>query len=136
VRPADVQGAQTGAAPEVEEPVWQITRAERIDRTTVLLALAGEFDLAAYEPVGEVLRGLEDLGAPVVVIDLEQVNFVGPLVLGFLVKAQERADMGGWALVIVAPRDPAHRLVGLTGHHAMNILDRPPCSGYRPRARE
>ena len=61
------------------------------------------------------LRGLEALGAPVVVIDLEQVTFVGALVLGFLVKAQERADLGGWALVIVAPRDPARRPAGLTG---------------------
>ena len=137
VRPADVPGAQTGAAPEIEEPAWRITRAERIDRTTVLLALAGEFELAAYEPVGQVLRGLEDLGAPVVVIDLEEVTFVGALVLGFLVKAQERADLGGWALVIVAPRDPARRPVGLTGlDQAMNILDHPPWSVYPSRSVE
>ena len=113
-QPFEVRVEQRTAR-EISRPAWEITRAERVDRTTVALALAGEFDLAAYEPAGEVLRALECRGAPLVVIDLEHVSFIGSSGIRFLVEAQERADHGGWALVIIAPRDPTHGLLARAG---------------------
>jgi anti-anti-sigma factor len=114
-------------APQISKPAWEITRAEPINRTTVVLALAGEFDLAAYEPAGDVLRALEHRGAPMVVIDLEYVSFIGIVGIRFLVEAQERADLGGWALVIVAPRDPTHDLRALPGvENELNVIHRLP----------
>jgi anti-anti-sigma factor len=116
-------------APQISKPAWEITRAEPINRTTVVLALAGEFDLAAYEPVGGVLRALERRDAPLVVIDLEHVSFIGNVGIRFLVEAQERADLGGWALVIVAPRDPTYDLLALPGvDDELNIIHRLPRS--------
>jgi anti-anti-sigma factor len=62
----------------------------------------------------------------VVVIDLEQVSLFNAIGLRFLVEAQERADLGGWALVIVAPRDPAYRVIALAGlDDRMNVSRRP-----------
>ena len=116
-------------APQASKPAWEITRAEPINRTTIVLALAGEFDLAAYEPVGGVLRALEGRGAPLVVIDLEQVSFIGNVGIRFLVEAQERADLGGWALVIVTPRDPTYDLLALPGiDDELKIIHRLPRS--------
>jgi anti-anti-sigma factor len=98
---------------QLSKRAWEITRAERVDRTTVALGLAGDFDWAAYEPAGELLQALERRGARLVVIDLEHVGFIGIVGTRFLVEAQERADLGGWALVIVAPRDPRQSLLAL-----------------------
>ncbi len=114
-------------ARRINTAAWEITRAERIDGTTAALALAGEFDLAAYEPVGDALRALEGGGARLIVIDLEHVSLVGSVGIRFLVEAQERAEQGGWALVIVAPRDPKDDLLALPGvDDELNIIRRLP----------
>lgn len=125
VRLRDSSRPDANGRQQLSKPAWEITRAERVDRTTVALALAGEFDLAASEPVGRVLRALECRGARLVVIDLEDVTLIGTVGIRFLVEAQERADLGGWALVIVVPRDPGHDLLALAGlDEQLNITHR------------
>ena len=74
---------------------WWITRAERLDGATALLAVAGEFDLAALEPAGEVLRCLESRRPSLVVIDLGQLTFMDCQGLRFLAEARARAEWGG-----------------------------------------
>jgi anti-sigma B factor antagonist len=107
-----------------------IIRAERVDRATVVLSLVGEFDLSTYEPASEVLRHLERAGATLVVIDLGNLTFLASVGIPFLLEAQERADLGGWSLVVVAPPPPADRVLALSGvDNHLNVTRRTPQAG-------
>ncbi|MBY0396693.1 MAG: STAS domain-containing protein, partial [Thermoleophilia bacterium] len=101
------------ASPPSAGRAWAITRSERLDRRTAILAVEGEFDRHTYAAATAVLRRLEGRGARVVVVDLLDLDFMGGSGVRLLAEAQERAGGGGWQLVVVAPRPPADRVLRL-----------------------
>lgn len=112
---------------------WRIERAERADASTTVLALGGDLDLDAVEAVTAMLSRLEGQGPRLVVIDLASVAFVDVFGARLLTDAQQRADAGGWTLVVVVPPSPADRVLHLMGLDAtMNLATRSP-RGSRSR---
>lgn len=116
----------------VPESSWRIERAERPDPSTAVLALGGDLDLDAVDPATAVLARLEGEGPRLVVIDLHSVTFIDAFGVRLLTRAQERADAGGWTLVVVVPPPPADRVLRvLRLGERMNLSSRSP-RGSRP----
>jgi anti-anti-sigma factor len=79
-----------------------------------LLALGGEFDMAAAEEVRASLAGLTDGDAAEVVLDLASVTFMDSSTLRELLRAELALRATGGRLVLAAPTPPVTRLLELT----------------------
>lgn len=86
---------------------------ETVGAATVV-AVAGEIDLAAEEPLRDVLERACDAGTAVVVVDLTATTFVDSTALGLLVAAFRRLDARGARLRVVAVPGPVRRALELT----------------------
>jgi anti-anti-sigma factor len=84
-----------------------------VDQASAVLAVSGEFDAAAYEPVAAALRELEARRPSAITIDLLDLRFMDCAALRLLCEAAERAEEAGWALTIICPRPPADRALAL-----------------------
>ena len=92
-------------------PSWTVTHAERLAGRTVVFAVAGEIDMAAYGPLTDALIHLERGGADLVVLDLGAVTFLDRFGVRLIREARARAHAGRRALTVVAPPRPADRLL-------------------------
>jgi anti-anti-sigma factor len=86
----------------------------------VVLALEGEFDLAAAPTMRERLTEARAAGARGVVLDMTEVTFVDSSVLRELLRAEAEMQSDGVPLVIAALRPPVARLLELT--HTAGLL--------------
>jgi anti-anti-sigma factor len=87
-----------------------------VRRDYVLLAVAGEFDLATRDRVGE--HGINQLLSDAVsalVLDLREVSFIDSVGLGVLVRLRNVARHLGKQLVLVRVPRCVQRLLDLTG---------------------
>ena len=80
----------------------------------VLVAVAGEIDIATVAGLRERLVALAAGGRPLV-IDLDQVSFIDAAGLGALVGAAKRAAEHGVGLHVVCARQQIRRLFRITG---------------------
>lgn len=104
IRPPSVYAIETRTTPE----------------GVIVLALEGEFDLAAAPTLRERLADARGAGARGVVLDMTEVTFVDSSVLRELLRADAEMDSEGGPLVIAAPRPPVARLLELT--HTAGLL--------------
>jgi anti-anti-sigma factor len=86
----------------------------------VLLALEGEFDLAAVATVRERFDAARAAGARTVVLDMTEVGFVDSSMLRELLVADTALRDAGGTLVLAAVNRPVIRLLELT--HAIDLL--------------
>lgn len=99
--------------PDGDHSGWRITSAQFVDETSAVLAVSGELDAAAYEPVAAALRELEARRPRAITIDLLDLEFMDCAALRLLCEAAARAEGAGWALTIICPRPPADRALTL-----------------------
>ncbi len=101
--------------------VYRVTepraRLERVNEgRAVVLRVDGEIDLATVEVLRVGLADAVAQSAPLVVVDLDAVDFLGSVGLSALISAQEQATESGCRLVVaVSPRRPAMRTIQVTG---------------------
>lgn len=94
-----------------------------------MLALAGDLDIDVVDAATAVLGRLEREGPRLVVVDLHAVTFVDAFGVRLLTRARERADAGGWTLVVVVPPPPADRVLRL-----LRLGEEMHLTSRRPRA--
>ncbi|WP_250038345.1 STAS domain-containing protein [Paractinoplanes maris] len=83
---------------------------------TVLLAVAGEIDLATVDDFEAALaRATAIDGTPRVIVDLSEVSFCDSSGLAALDRAWERADRRGIALRVTKPQRGVRRLMEIAG---------------------
>jgi anti-sigma B factor antagonist len=88
----------------------------------VLLALAGEIDLATSGQFrGAIDRALSTPGSSVV-IDMTDVTFMDSTMLRELLRAHKDVDAGGGRLVIAGVQAAVRRLFELTGTSGLFVL--------------
>jgi anti-anti-sigma factor len=104
IRPSSVYAIETRTTPD----------------GVVVLALEGEFDLAAAPAMRERLTAARAAGARGVVLDMTDVTFVDSSVLRELLRAEAQMQSDGVPLVIAALRPPVARLLELT--HTAGLL--------------
>jgi anti-sigma B factor antagonist len=90
--------------------VADLTIETRVEGEVALIALTGEFDLAAVQEFEEGLSQLEAAAPSVVVVDLTGLNFMDSSGLRALVMADQRARRAERRLAIV-PGPPAVKRV-------------------------
>ena len=101
--------------------VYRVTepraRLERVDEgRAVVLRVDGEIDLATVEVLRVGLAEAVAQSVPLVVVDLDAVDFLGSVGLSALISAQEKATESGCRLVVaVPPTRPAMRTIQVTG---------------------
>jgi anti-sigma B factor antagonist len=83
----------------------------------VVVRFAGELDMAEAADAEKVVRGAEDLGKPLLVLDLSGLEFVDSTGVHLLLLALERSREGSHRLALVP--GGARRLLKLAG-----VLDR------------
>lgn len=88
----------------------------RLDRQAdvVRLTFAGEFDIAAAEPLDDWLHEIEAAGARAIVVDLAALTFLDSSGARALLQANARAG-GSHSFAIVAGEGPGHRALALIG---------------------
>ncbi len=80
---------------------------------TPRVKLAGEFDLTGRELADRVLETAD--GAPELVIDLSELDFIDSMGIHFVVTAHEQAQLRGCDLTIVRGRPQVDRVFSLIG---------------------
>ena len=80
----------------------------------VVVAPAGEIDVATVERLREPLRAAED-GAEAVVLDLRQVGFMDTSGLQLVFEQQRRSAQSTWAFVVVRGSRQLQRLFEIAG---------------------
>jgi anti-anti-sigma factor len=90
------------------------------------VTLAGRLDIATAQQADRVLRASQ-AAAPLVVLDLRQVQFVGCTAARVALMADARARRAGGRLVVLAPGTPGPRLFALARlHRRLEIVERFP----------
>jgi anti-anti-sigma factor len=81
----------------------------------VVLAVAGELDLAAAPHLRERLGAVVDSGTTRVVLDLREVTFMDSIGLAAVLHASSRLRQGGRLALVVAPDSYAELVLEITG---------------------
>jgi anti-anti-sigma factor len=81
----------------------------------VLLAFAGELDLAMHERFHALVDEVLAEGPSLVVADLTAAEFMDSTMLRELLRAHSSLDEAGSRLVVAGPQAPVRRLLELTG---------------------
>jgi anti-anti-sigma factor len=98
----------------------------RLERDRAVLALYGELDLASAELFDSEFESAEIGGAPMVVLDLEGLQFVDSTGLRMILSAHERARERGQEFAITPGSPQVRRLLTITrvGEH-LRVIDSP-----------
>jgi anti-sigma B factor antagonist len=80
----------------------------------VFVSLAGEFDMAAAQPLASLLIEVEAAGPRAVVIDLTDVTFLDSHAVRVIIDAHERS-LGERILAVIPGTGPARRSLGVMG---------------------
>lgn len=95
-----------------DHPLLTIESTEQGD--ALVVALAGEFDLASAQLVDEELARAQE-SYPVVILDLSQVTFMDSTGLHIVLRVDERMTEAGSTLRVVPGGPQVQRLFQLTG---------------------
>jgi anti-sigma B factor antagonist len=87
----------------------------RPDRTSVVVAVTGEVDLATVDELSSTFEQLRGLGWRDFVVDLRDVSFLDSTGVHLLLDAHARALAGGGSLTVVHTPPAVHRVLELTG---------------------
>lgn len=79
-----------------------------------IFALAGEFDLPASQPVGELLTEVEATAPRAIVVDLQALTFLDSSGVRVLIDAHSRSQ-GERAFAVLNGSGPAHRALTMMG---------------------
>jgi anti-sigma B factor antagonist len=91
----------------------------RPDRSRVVLALAGELDVATVDDVDRHLVDLRASGFDHLRLELRDLTFMGSVGLGLVLRWSRRAAQEGWRLDVVGDRGAVQRVMRLTGVRAL-----------------
>jgi anti-sigma B factor antagonist len=98
----------------------------RVDGEVVVVALRGELDLASRPRADEQLRRAEALGAPALVIDLGELEFMDSNGATLLIQAHRRALADGRRLALLNGSAEPHRVIELLGlQKLLRMVDDP-----------
>jgi anti-sigma B factor antagonist len=101
------------AAIAAEWPPFDLTE-QPLPRGLVL-AVAGELDLATAPKVRERLAAAVDSGATEIVVDLRAVTFMDSIGLAAVLHARRRLRVGGRLALVVAPDSYVHLVLEIAG---------------------
>jgi anti-sigma B factor antagonist len=90
---------------------WHVKR----DTDAVVLHIAGEIDLASEDDFAEALARALETPAPVILVDLTHVTFLGSAALHVLLQANEEARRQKRALRVAHGGSFAHRVLTVAG---------------------
>jgi anti-sigma B factor antagonist len=85
------------------------------DRSSVLVRLEGELDLATAPRLGEAIEELRDVGWDVIVLDLGAADFVDSTGLRLLLDLDARARRENWRFALRGECGAFDRLLCVTG---------------------
>jgi len=92
----------------------------------VRIVVRGELDLASAPALEEQLARAEEMAAPVIVVDLRELDFMDSTGLHVLLKAHQRTSKRGGQFVLVKGSRQIERLLRLTGvDERLTIVDSP-----------
>jgi anti-sigma B factor antagonist len=97
-------------------------RAARLDEQTRLVALAGELDLYSADAFRTALDDVLEDGAPRLVIDLGEVEFIDSVALGVLANAMKRLRSAGGGLAVVSENQQIVRVFEITGLDRLIVI--------------
>jgi anti-sigma B factor antagonist len=86
----------------------------RRQHDATVLALSGELDLASCPRLEHAIDRALESGARLVVVELEQLEFMDVAGLRSMVRSEQRARGTGTRLVVAGPRAAVTRLLSLT----------------------
>jgi anti-anti-sigma factor len=96
------------------------------EANAIVLAVGGELDLSSSAALEEELASAIDSDAPLVVVDLRELEFIDSTGLGVLVKANQLAIDEGTSFALVRGGSQVQRLLSLTGlAERLTIADTP-----------
>ncbi len=81
----------------------------------VLVAPAGDLDLATAEPLWEEIERLRERGLNKLVLDLRGLTFLDSTGLRLLVRAKEEAEKDGAEFALIDGAQPVCRVLDITG---------------------
>jgi anti-sigma B factor antagonist len=87
------------------------------DRERVVVAVAGELDLASVGELDRVVRDLRAVEWSEIALDLRRLDLIASAGLAWLLATQREAHAGGWTLLLVDGSPAVTRLLELTGTH-------------------
>jgi anti-anti-sigma factor len=87
----------------------------RQDSGRVILTLAGELDMASSELLEQALAGEEVLGESMVVLDLQQLQFIDSTGLRVILTTLDRCRERGQEFAITPGSEQVQRLLSVTG---------------------
>jgi anti-anti-sigma factor len=98
--------------------------------SSVLVHIDGDIDLASVRKVTAALNRLDLDSIAVLVVDLEQVGFLGLTGLNAIFRLGDECENNNVQLSVVTPRGPAKRIFMLTGAHLqLDLVDPAVASG-------
>lgn len=90
---------------------WSVEPGE----TSTVVHIVGEIDLSTQSDFQDAVRAGMDSAAPVVVVDLGEVAFMGSIGLRVLVQAHDEAQHAGRTVRVVDGSTVVHRIIEVTG---------------------
>jgi anti-sigma B factor antagonist len=105
------QRGEAAAGSALQDPRLRITVSER--EGTVVVAFAGDIDLAVGDRVASALAGAIDDGRDPVVADLRECTFLGSTGVRLLLQAGAAAAERGTTLSLLIGDSPARRTISL-----------------------
>ena len=92
--------------------------------STALLRMAGELDMATAGQVMDAVDEVDLDGITLLVLDLQDVEFLDLSVLRAIFGARDRCEAHGVHLTVMSPRGAARRVFLLTrAHEVLDIVD-------------
>jgi anti-anti-sigma factor len=109
----------------VGSPAWQpfsVIVSTNGDRATV--ALRGELDLSGVDRARQAIEQAESGNAPLLVLDLSELDFIDSTGLEVMLRAARRAHDDGRRLIVARPSRYVRRLLQLTAiDQSLDIVD-------------
>lgn len=109
--------------PRFQRPAELSLAVEELD-PTVLLRIAGEIDLATIDQVTAAVGRLDLDRISLLVLDLQDVEFLDLSVLRGILRLRDRCGTHGVHVTVMSPRGLARRVLDLThAHKALDLVD-------------
>jgi anti-anti-sigma factor len=109
----------------VGTPAWQpfsVTVSSDSDRSTVYFR--GELDMSGVDRARQAIEQAEEGGAPLMVLDLSELDFIDSTGLEVMLRAARRATDSGRRLIVQRPSQYIRRLLEMTAiDRSLDIVD-------------